>query len=157
MPRSLSHGMCVPNVGTKLNVDVSCSKSQETSHLMENGVPSNRPLYHCSFCGNDGHQESFCYWRAKRIRRARSSRILVVHSPSHGMNACVPSMKLFFIDGFYDSYSGLGHDRGHASNASCVGPRLASCAASIGSSHKTLGDVCLFSLGTAILLLKLSL
>jgi len=48
-PHSLSHGTCAPSVGAKLSVDASCSKSQGTSHLMENGVPSNRPLYHCSF------------------------------------------------------------------------------------------------------------
>jgi hypothetical protein len=58
-PRSLSHGTCDSNVGTKLNVgvDASCSKSQGTSHLQENGdsstrtVPLDRPLYHCSICG----------------------------------------------------------------------------------------------------------
>jgi hypothetical protein len=67
-PRSLSHGTCDSSVGTKLNVgvDASCSKSQGTSHLQENGdsstqtVPLDRPLYHCSICGKDGHQESFC-------------------------------------------------------------------------------------------------
>ena len=52
--------------------------------------------------------------------RACSSKTLVVHSPSHGMNACVPSKNPLFIDGLYDSFSSeLGHDRGHASSASC--------------------------------------
>ena len=66
-PRSLSHGMCAPSVSTKLNVDASSSMSQGTSHMLENGdlssqtMPSNRPLYHYSFCGKDGHQQSFCY------------------------------------------------------------------------------------------------
>jgi hypothetical protein len=73
---------------------------------------------------------------------------LNVHSLSHGMNTCEPRKKPLFIYGFYDSSSELGHDHGHASSASCVGPRHASHDASIGSSHKTLGDVCLFSLGT---------
>ena len=128
-------------------VDVSCSKTQGTSQLSENGVSSDRPLYHCSFCEKDGHQESFCYRRAKRLRQAHSSRKVVVHSPSHGMNACAPSKKPLFVDGFYDSFSsGLGHGRGHPSSASCVGPRHASHGASIGSSQKTLGDVCLFSM-----------
>jgi hypothetical protein len=75
-PRILSHGMCDSNVGTKLSVvvEASCSKSQGTSHLQKNGdsstqtVPPDRPLYHCSHCGKDGHQESFCYCRAKRMR-----------------------------------------------------------------------------------------
>jgi hypothetical protein len=74
-PRILSHGMCDSNVGTKLSVEVdaSCSKSQGTSYLQENGdsctriVPPDRTLYHCSHCGEDGHQESFCYRRAKRM------------------------------------------------------------------------------------------
>jgi hypothetical protein len=44
-PRSLSHGTCDSNVGTKsiVEVDASCSKSQGTSHVQENG---DRPLYH---------------------------------------------------------------------------------------------------------------
>jgi hypothetical protein len=66
-PCSLSHGTCDSNVGTKLNVgvDASCSKSQGTSHLQENGdsstrtVPLDRPLYHCSICGKDGHKRAF--------------------------------------------------------------------------------------------------
>jgi hypothetical protein len=83
------------------------------------------------------------------MRRACSSIPLNVHSLSHGMNTCEPSKKPLFIDGFYDSFSsGLGHDRGHASSASCVGPRHASHDASIGSSHKTFGDACLFANGT---------
>jgi hypothetical protein len=122
----------------------------ENGDLSSQTMPSNRPLYHCSFCGKDGYQGSFCYQRAKRMRRARSSRPLNVHSLSHGMNTCEPRKKSLFINGFHDSFSsGLGHDHGHASSASCVGPRHASHDASIGSSHKTLGDVCLFSLGTA--------
>ena len=38
-PHSLSHGMCDSNVDTKISdrVDASCSKSQGTSHLQENG------------------------------------------------------------------------------------------------------------------------
>jgi hypothetical protein len=79
---------------------------------------------------------------------------LNVHSLSHGMNTCEPRKKPLFIDGFYDSSSRLGHDRGHASSASCVGPRHASHDASIGSSHKTLGDVSSFLLVPLILLLE---
>ena len=75
-PRSLSHGTCVSDVGTESSdgVDASCSKSQGTSHLQENGdsstriVPLDRPLYHCSHCEKDGHQESFCYSRARKMR-----------------------------------------------------------------------------------------
>jgi hypothetical protein len=48
-PRGLTHGACAPSVGTKLSVDASCSKSQGTPHMMENGLPSNRHLYHCTF------------------------------------------------------------------------------------------------------------
>jgi len=115
--------MCAPSVGTKLSVHASCSKYQGTSHLMENGAPSNRPLYHCTFCEKDGHQESFCYRRAKHMWRAHSSRPLIGHCTSHDMNSCEPRKKPHFTDGFYDSFSsGLGHDRGHASSASCVGP-----------------------------------
>jgi hypothetical protein len=52
-PRSLSHGTCDSNVGSKssIEVDASCSKSQGTSHLQEKGdlstqtVPPDRPLY----------------------------------------------------------------------------------------------------------------
>ena len=99
-------------------------------------MPSNRPLYHCTFCEKDGHQESFCYRHAKHMRQANSFRHLVVYSPFHGMNTCEPRKKPLFIDGFYDSFSsGLGHDHVHASSASCVGPRHASHDASIGSSH----------------------
>jgi hypothetical protein len=64
-PRSLPHGMCDSNVGTKSSIDASCSKSQWTAHLQENGdsstrtMPLDRPLYHCSLLGKDGHQESF--------------------------------------------------------------------------------------------------
>jgi len=53
-PHSLSHGICDSKLGTKLKVDASGSKSQETSHFKENGdsssqtVPRDRPLYHCS-------------------------------------------------------------------------------------------------------------
>jgi hypothetical protein len=97
-PRNPSHGMCDSNVGTKssIEVDASCSKSQGTSHLQENGdsstrtMPLDRPLYHCSICGKDGHQESFCYRRARKMCRACASRPLVVHSPSHDMNTCEP-------------------------------------------------------------------
>jgi len=82
--------------------------------------------------------------------RACSSKTLVVHSPSHGMNTCVPCKKTLFVDGFYDSFSsGLGHDCGHASSASCVGPQHDSHDASIGSSHMTMGDACLFAHGSS--------
>jgi len=82
-PRSLSHGTCDLKVGTKLRVDSSCSKSQGTSHLNDNGnsssrtVPPNRSLYHCSFCGKDKHQKSFCYRRVRHMRCARSLSLLV--------------------------------------------------------------------------------
>jgi hypothetical protein len=151
-PRTLSHGTCDSNVGTMLSdgVDASCSKSQGTSHLQENGdsstqtVPLDRPLYHCSHCGKDGHQGSFCYCRVRKKRRAGASRPFVVHSPSHGMNSCEPK-KAQFVDGFDESFSTeLGHARGHASSASCVGPRHASHGASVGSSPKTSWDHCLF-------------
>jgi len=52
-PHSLPNGTCDSKLDTKLRVDVSCSKSQGTSHLNENGnsssrtVPVDRPLYHC--------------------------------------------------------------------------------------------------------------
>jgi hypothetical protein len=106
-PHSLSRNMCDSNVGTKssVEIDASCSKSQGTSHLQEHGdsstwtVPPDRPLYHCSHCGKDGHQERFCYRRAKRMRRADASRPLVVHSPSHGLKTCAPK-KAQFVDGF---------------------------------------------------------
>ena len=155
-PRSISHGTCVSDVGTESSdgVDASYSKSQGTSQLQENGdlstrtVPLDRPLYHCSHCGKDGHQESFCYRRARRVRRAGASRPLVVHSPSHGMNTCEPK-KARFVDGFYDTLSSeLGHDRGHASNAFCVGPRHASHGASVGSSPKISGGHCLSTCGS---------
>jgi hypothetical protein len=129
-PCGLSHGMCDSNVGTKSSVgfDASCSKSQGTSHLHENGysstqtVPLDRPLYHCSHCGKDGHQERFCYHRARRMRHASASRPLVVHSPFHGMDTCAPK-KAQFVDGFYDTLSSeIGHAHGHVSSASCVGP-----------------------------------
>jgi predicted nuclease with TOPRIM domain len=111
-PRSLSHGTCDSNVGTKssIEVDASCSKSQGISHLQENGnsstqtVPPDRPLYHCSLCGKDEHQESFCYHRARKMRRACASRPLVVRSPSHGMDTCEPK-KAQFMDEFYDTHS----------------------------------------------------
>jgi hypothetical protein len=75
-PHSLSHGTCDSNAGTKssIEVDSSCSKSQGTSHLQENDdsstqtMPLDRPLYHCSLCGKDGHQESFCYHCARKMR-----------------------------------------------------------------------------------------
>lgn len=155
-PRSPSHGTCGPSMSSKLSdvVGASCSKSQGTSHLQENGdsstrtVPTDRPLYHCSHCGKDGHQESFCYRRARKMRRAGASRPLVVHSLSRGMNTCEPK-KARFVDGFYDAFSSeLGHDRGHASSASCVGSRHASHGARVGSSPKTSRDHCLFARGS---------
>ena len=82
------------------------------------------------------------------MRRARASRPLVVHSPSHGMNTCEPK-KTRFIDGFYDSFSsGLGHDRGHVSSACCVGPRHVSHGACVGSPLRPLGHRCLFASGS---------
>jgi hypothetical protein len=49
-PRNLSHGTCDSNVGTKssIEVDASCSKSQGTSHLQENG---DSPLGPCLSIG----------------------------------------------------------------------------------------------------------
>ena len=101
------------------------------------------------FCEKDGHQESFCYRRMRRMHRAHASKSFGVHSLSHGMKTSEPSTRPRFIDGFFDSFSsGFCRDRGHASSASCVGPRLASHDASIGSSRKTLGDVCLLTHGS---------
>ena len=91
--RGFSHGTSIPSAGTKFQASAPCAKSQGISHLSENGVPPSRPLYHCTFCERDGHQDSFCYRRAKCIRRARVSRPLDVHCPSHGMNTCEPSEK----------------------------------------------------------------
>jgi len=154
-PRSPSHDTCDSKLGTKLKADAFGSKSQETSHFKENGdsssrtVPRDRPLYHCFFCEKDGHQLSFCYCRARRMRRDRASRPLVVHSPSHGMNICEPSKKPHFIDGFFDSFSsGLGHDHGHVSSACCVGPRHVSHGACVGSPLRPSGHRCLFASGS---------
>ena len=64
------------------------------------------------------------------------------------MNTCEPK-KAQFVDGFYDSFSSeLGHARGHACSASCVGPRHASHGACVGSSLKTSRDLCLFAHGS---------
>ena len=64
------------------------------------------------------------------------------------MNTCEPK-KARFVDGFYDAFSiELGHDRGHASSASCVGSRHASHGARVGSSPKTSRDHCLFTRGS---------
>src|SRR5579859_7298789 len=116
--RSLSHGTCDPSGGTKVFVDASCSTTQRISRVIENGIsssrtePPSRPLYHCSHCKRAGHQKSFCYRRAKQLRRVRFSRPLDVHSRSHGMNTCVPKKKSQFVDGLFDSFSsGVGHDR----------------------------------------------
>ncbi|KAG2556317.1 uncharacterized protein LOC120685695 [Panicum virgatum] len=129
MSCSLPHGTCDSKLGTKYRVDASGSKSQGTSHFRENGDSSSRtvsrcrPLYHCPFCEKDGHQVNFCYRRARRMWRVRASRPLVVHSPSDGMSTRVPSKKPRFIDGFFDSFSsGFCRVRGHASNASRIGP-----------------------------------
>jgi hypothetical protein len=163
-PRSLSHGMCYNNVGTKLSieVDASCSKSQATSHLQENCDSSARtvaldsPLYHCPLCGKDGHQESFCYRRARKMRRACASRPLVVHGPFHGINTCEPK-KAHFVDGFCDTLSSeFDHARGHASSASCVGPRHISRAVRVGSSPTTSKDLCLFTYGSTRLSLRVA-
>ena len=80
---------------------------------------------------------------------ARASRPMVVHCLSRSMNTCVSSKKPDFIDGFYDSFSnGLGHDRGQASSASCVGSQHGSHSAFDGSSLKHLEDCCLFACGS---------
>ena len=64
------------------------------------------------------------------------------------MNTCEPT-KAQFIDWFYDTLSSeLGHARGHASSASCVSPRHATHGVSVGSSHKTSEDLCLFARGS---------
>jgi len=151
-PRSLSHGTCDSNLGTKLDVDASCSKSQGTSHLNENGnlsartVPPNRPLYHCSFCEKDGHQESFCYRRVRRMRRARASKSSGVHSLSHGMKTSKTSTRPRFIDVFFDFFSsGLDHVRRHASSAPSVDLRHDPCGVSVGSYFNSLGGHCLFA------------
>jgi hypothetical protein len=74
--------------------------------------------------------------RAKRMRRAGAPRTLVVHSPFHSMNTCEPK-KAHFVDVFYDTLSSeLEHARGHASSASCVGPRHVSCGVLVGSSPR---------------------
>jgi hypothetical protein len=155
-PRGLSYGMYDSNVATKssVGVDASCSKSQGTSHFHENddsptrSVPLDRPLHHCSIFGKDGHQESFCYRRARKMRRACASRPLVVHGPFHGMNTCEPK-KAHFVDGFYDTLSSeLNHARGHASSVSCVGPRHVSHGVLVGSSPTTSKDHCLFAYGS---------
>jgi hypothetical protein len=91
------------------------------------------------------------------MREAHSYRHLVVHSPSHGLNTCEPRKKPLFIVGFYESVSsGLGHDRQHASSASCVSPQYVSHGASISSSYKTLGDACLFADGTTCSFIEMS-
>jgi hypothetical protein len=155
-PRGLSHGTCDSNVITKSSVGVaaSCSKSQGTSHLHENAdsstrtVPLDRPLYHCSICGKDGHQESFCYRRARKMRQTCASRPLVVRGPFHGMNTCEPK-KAHFVDRFYDTLSSeLDHAPGHATSASFVGPRHVSHGVLVGSSPTTSKDHCLFSYGS---------
>jgi hypothetical protein len=155
-PRGLSHGMCDSNVGTRscVVVDASRSKSQRTFHLHENGdsstrtVPLDRPFYHCSLCGKDGYQESFCYRHARKMCRACASRPLVVHSPFHGMNTSEPK-KAHLVDRFYDTLSSeLDHARGHASSASCVGPRHVSHGVCVASSPTTSNDLCLFAYGS---------
>jgi hypothetical protein len=155
-PRGLSHGTCDSNVDTKssVGVDASCSKSQGTSHLHENGdsstrtLPLDRPLYHCSICWKDGHQESFCYRRARKMRRACASRSLVVHGPFHGMNTC-ERKKAHFVDRFYDTLSSeLNHACGHASSASCVGPKHVSHGVLVGSYPTTSKDHCLYAYGS---------
>ena len=83
------------------------------------------------------------------MRRARSSKHLVVHRYSNGMNTCEPSKKSHLVDGFYGSFSnGLGHDRGQVSSASCVDPQHGSHGACVGSSLKTSRDHCLFASGS---------
>jgi len=150
--RSLSHGTCDSKLGTKLRVDISCSRSQGTSHLNENGnsssrtVPADRPLYHCSFCEKDGHQERFCYRHVRRMRRARASKSFCAYSLSHVVKTGEPSTRPRFIDGFFDSFSGgLVHARRCASNAPPVGLRHDPCGASVGSSLNLLGGHCLFA------------
>jgi hypothetical protein len=82
------------------------------------------------------------------MRRACAFRPLVVHSPSHGMNTC-ESKKAHFVDRFYDTLSSeLDHARGHASSASCVGPRHVSLGVHVGSSPTTSKYICLFAYGS---------
>ena len=121
--------MCVPSVDSNLSiVGASSSKTQRNPHMSKNGdsssktVPPGRLLYHCSFCGNDGHQLSFCYRRAKRMRRAHASKSSSVHSLFHGMKTSETSTRPRFIDGFFDYFSsGFGHARRRASSALPVG------------------------------------
>lgn len=82
-PRGLSHGPGIPPAGTKVQV---ASPSAKPSHVSEDGGPS-WPLYHCSFCGNDGHLLSFCYRRAKCMRQTRASRPSGAHGLSHDMSS----------------------------------------------------------------------
>jgi hypothetical protein len=80
--------------------------------------------------------------------RACASRPLVVHSPFHGMNTSEPK-KAHFVDRFYDTLSSeLDHARGHASSASCVGPRHVSHGVCVASSPTTSNDLCLFAYGS---------
>ena len=73
------------------------------------------------------------------------------------MNTCKPK-KAQFVDGCYDTLSSeLGHDRGHASSAFCVGPRHASHGASIGSSPKISGVIAFLLVVALVLLLELLL
>jgi hypothetical protein len=61
------------------------------------------------------------------------------------MNTCEPK-KSHFVEGFYDTlFSELDHARGHASSASCVGPRHVFRGIRVGSSHTTSKDLCLFA------------
>jgi len=65
------------------------------------------------------------------------------------MKTSEPSTRPRFIDGFFDSFSsGFCRDRGHASSASCVGPRHVSRDAYVGSSLRPSGDCCLFANGS---------
>jgi len=80
--------------------------------------------------------ESFPFGRVFRVDFSQSSRPLVVHRTSHGMNTCEPSKKPHSIDGFYDSSSGVGHGRGQACSAPFVGPHYSSHGALDGSSFK---------------------
>ena len=82
-------------MGTKVQV---ASSSVKPSHVMGKGGLSDRLVYHCSFCGKDGHQLSFGFRRVKHMQRARASRPLGVHGLSHDMNSDESSGKPCAID-----------------------------------------------------------
>jgi hypothetical protein len=40
---------------------------QENGDSTTRTVPLDRSLYHCSLCGKNGHEEIFCYRRARKM------------------------------------------------------------------------------------------